>query len=77
MVWMGFQMMTATTINKGANAMTYYESAEGETISKARVKQELAKHGLLPGTEDYQACWDDLGDHDYYEAQKILDWLGY
>lgn len=52
--------------------MNYYESAEGYTISKERAKSELVKHN---------ASWDefvvDNGEHEEYDAQDVLAWLGY
>ena len=52
--------------------MNYYESAEGMTISKARAKKEIAKHG---------SSWDefiaDNGELEEYDAQDVLAWLGY
>ena len=54
--------------------MTYYESAEGETITKARAMVELAKHGASNDAPQFLA---DMGDHPTYEAQAVLAWLGY
>ena len=52
--------------------MSYYESAEGYTISKERAKFEVVKHN---------ASWDefiaDNGEHEEYDAQDVLAWLGY
>jgi len=52
--------------------MSYYESAEGMTISKARAMSELVKHN---------ASWDefiaDNGEREEYDAQDVLAWLGY
>ena len=52
--------------------MSYYESAEGMTISKERAMFELVKHN---------ASWEeflvDMGEHEEYDAQAVLDWLGY
>lgn len=53
---------------------TYYESAAGQTITRKRAFQELDKHGV--------ACdWDDFiaahGEHETYDAQVVLQWLGY
>jgi len=52
--------------------MTYYESAECETITQARAARECAKHGAA--VEDMIA---DLGDRAEYDAQEVLRWLGY
>lgn len=53
--------------------MSYYESAEGETISKARAKQEVEKHDA----ESFEVFLQDMGEHDTYDAQAVLAWLGY
>lgn len=52
---------------------TYLESAEGLTISKRRAVQELRKHGVTCSGEFF----NDMGDHEEYEAKKVLEWLGY
>lgn len=59
--------------------MSYYESAEGMTISKERAMFELVKHN---------ASWDefvvDNGELEEYDVaqlveqpQDVLAWLGY
>ena len=57
--------------------MTYYESAEGETITLERVYQELAAHGITG--EDVQLFFADMGNYygTEYDAQAVLRWLGY
>ena len=55
--------------------MTYYESAEGEVITLERALHELDKHGCVD--EDKTQFLRDLGREDYYDAQAVLDWLGY
>lgn len=52
--------------------MTYYDSAEGVTITKERALKEVRDHGC-----DTQEFFEDMGEHDTYNAQKVLDWLGY
>ena len=52
---------------------TYYESAEDLMISQAKAFDELAKHGC----QEIQQILDDMGDKEEYEAQKVLEWLGY
>lgn len=52
---------------------TYYDSAEDLMISQARAFDELAKHGC----QEIQQFLDDMGDKEEYEAQKVLEWLGY
>jgi hypothetical protein len=57
--------------------MTYSESAEGVTITKARALREIEAHGLVRGSDDWQAFFADLGDHETYSASAVLGWLGY
>ena len=52
--------------------MDYYESAEGYTISKERAKKEIAKHG-----SSWEEFVEDNGEHESYDAQSVLAWLGY
>ena len=52
--------------------MTYLESARGEIITKARTIKELRDHGI-----DFSELVSDLGEHDFYDAYKVLQWLGY
>lgn len=62
---------------------TYYESAEGVTISHKRALQELYEHGIgkLSINEGYgdsiEEFYNDLGKHAEYDAQAVLNWLGY
>ena len=51
----------------------YYESAENHTISKQRAIQELEKHGI----DDPSEFFNDLGNMATYQAQTVLEWLGY
>ena len=53
--------------------MTYYESAEDQTISRDRALEELKKHGIC----DFEGFFSDLGDFEAYEAIDVLEWLGY
>lgn len=52
--------------------MTYYESAEGEVISAARAELEVKRHGC-----DVQEFYAECGKHETYDAQSVLEWLGY
>lgn len=53
--------------------MSYYESAEGYTISKERARFEVVnKHN-----SDWDEFLVDMGEHDSYDAQSVLAWLGY
>tara|TARA_R110001592_G_scaffold32260_9_gene113184 strand:- start:240 stop:404 length:165 start_codon:yes stop_codon:yes gene_type:complete len=51
----------------------YYESAEELTITRKRALQELKDHSC----EDIEQFFEDLGDLEEYDAQKVLNWLGY
>jgi hypothetical protein len=52
--------------------MSYFESAEGLTINKARAVREVLKHGC-----DVSDFFADMGTQDEYSAQAVLLWLGY
>ena len=52
---------------------TYYDSAEDITITRDRALQELRDHNC----EDFTEFFEDLGNRKEYNAQKVLDWLGY
>ena len=54
--------------------MTYYETAEGMQITHERALQEIGKHSLLG---DLEYFYQELGKQDAYQAQDVLDWLGY
>tara|TARA_Y100000114_G_C11746460_1_gene321889 strand:+ start:425 stop:598 length:174 start_codon:yes stop_codon:yes gene_type:complete len=56
--------------------MDYYESAEGLTITQERALQELARHGVT-SNEEILEFFADVGEHEEYDAQKVLIWLGY
>lgn len=56
--------------------MTYYESAEGEVITRARAIRELRRHGV--GDSDTIAqFYAEVGEREEYDAQEVLNWLGY
>ena len=59
---------------KGINPMSYYESAEDTKISAARALIELERHGVPAEWADFRT---DLGNHEPYDAQDVLVWLGY
>ena len=56
--------------------MTYYESAEGITITKARARIEIVKHHSLP-EEEFEMFLEECGDKQDYLATEILEWLNY
>lgn len=53
---------------------SYYESAEGCTISRARAKRMVERFDSDSTWADFVA---DHGDHPTYDAQVLLGWLGY
>jgi len=55
--------------------MTYYDSAEGITISRRRALAELDAHGIIG--EDRARFDNEMGICETYAAQAILAWLGY
>lgn len=64
----------------------YYDSAEGLTISRERAIQELINHGCIPQDNgdfldtrngDAFEFFNEMGDHAEYDAQAVLEWLGY
>jgi hypothetical protein len=66
--------------------MTYLDSAEGVTITKARAFQELRNHGVMQ--EDFEdflmdiisypdTKLDEEGNIVEMQARDVLFWLGY
>ncbi len=55
--------------------MNYYESAEGVKITEQRALQEIKNHGC-PDSE-LSHFYEELGKHEEYDAQAVLNWLGY
>ncbi len=53
--------------------MDYYESAEGMEISKKRALQELQNHNCTDIIDFFETC----GNKEIYDAQDVLDFLGY
>ena len=56
--------------------MTYYESAEDTQLSKKEALLELKWHGITH-PDDIACFLKEVGDKKEYEAQEVLDWLGY
>ena len=52
---------------------TYYDSAQGIVLSQEEAFSVLAQHGCQELDEFFQ----DMGDKEEYDAQKVLEWLGY
>jgi hypothetical protein len=63
-----------THTTKEDYSMTYYESAENIVITHNRAIKEIKDHGLI---DDLDMFYDELGKRDNYEAQQVLQWLGY
>jgi len=57
------------------NEMSYYESASNTEITYRRAMKELDKHGI-PESEK-QFFLEELGHKQTYQAQDVLEWLGY
>lgn len=55
--------------------MSYYESVETVTFTRARALIELQNHGI-PESE-YPVFFFDMGDKSHYKAQAVLEWLMY
>lgn len=57
--------------------MSYYESAEGELITRKRAYKELRDHGC--SEEDYNLFYEEVlpNPEGLYDAQAVLRWLGY
>lgn len=69
-------MADTTGPQLGDTTMTsYYDSAEGETITKARAMRELDRHGICD--DDRALFLSEMGDCETYDAQAVLAWLGY
>jgi hypothetical protein len=51
---------------------TYSESAKGVTVTKARAIRELAKHGA-----DTSEFFAEVGERETYQAEEVMNWLGY
>ena len=56
--------------------MSYYDSAEGVTIDQARAYHEIVVNHEM-GEEVWEEFLDDMGEHDEYDAQAVLAWLGH
>jgi len=56
--------------------MSYLESAEHSTITKARALHELARHRVNT-PEDISDFYESLGDREAYDAQEVLHFIGY
>ena len=56
--------------------MDYYDSAEGQTLTKSQAWVEIVrKHNL--DEQEFELFLKDCGDKKTYDAQIVLAWLGY
>ena len=55
--------------------MSYYESAADIEITYRRAMKELDNHGI-PENEK-ELFLEELGRKEIYQAQDVLEWLGY
>ncbi|MCE9984076.1 hypothetical protein LZ656_17030 [Leclercia adecarboxylata] len=55
--------------------LTYFDSAEGITISRERALTELKKHNIPD--DEIALFYEDNGSCETYDAQAVLSWLGY
>jgi len=54
----------------------YYESAEGETLTKSQAWR-LIKYTHNLNDSEFELFLKDCGDCSSYDAQAVLAWLGY
>ena len=54
--------------------MTYYESAQGKTITRKRAIQLINQHYC---GEYLKGFFAEVGDRATYKATDVLDWLNY
>lgn len=58
--------------------MTYYESAKGHTITRERAIQEITKDYTEDAHDDLISDFTEyMGEKKTYNAQKVLQFLGY
>ncbi len=55
--------------------MTYYQSANDSVISHSRALLELINHGI--SLEEVKEFYRELGIKKAYQAQAVLEFLGY
>lgn len=49
-----------------------YDEAMTSIVTRAQALAELRRHGA-----DLAEFLDEVGDHDTYEGEQVLNWLGY
>ena len=55
---------------------SYYDSAADITITHKRALQELKSHGIT-ADDEINEFYLELGNKETYNAQDVLEWLGY
>lgn len=55
--------------------MNYYDSAEDIIITRKRAFEELKQHGIP--SELFEEFLEEVGNAETYDAQSVLNWLGY
>ena len=55
--------------------MNYYDSAEDIIITRTSAFEVLEQHGIP--SEEFEEFLEEVGYADTYEAQSVLNWLGY
>ena len=61
-------------LNTEGKIMSYFESAEGVSITRKRALKEIKDHGMMSELDQFDK---DLGVKESYSAQAVLVWLGY
>lgn len=56
-------------------ADSYYSSAKGVLINRERVVKELRSHNM--NDNDISSFFRECGEAELYDAQDVLNWLGY
>jgi len=54
--------------------MDYYDSAEDFVITRKRAMQEIAEHNASSEIDEFYSIY---GLKEEYNAQDVLNWLGY
>lgn len=68
--------MNAAMATRGTGNETYFDSAEGLQLSRARALVELKRHGITDAAEINQ-FFLEMGPRETFDAQAVLIWLGY
>jgi len=54
-----------------------YEEAMSVIVTKEEARREIAKHGKNTPEITFEAFVAEYGDHEWYEGEDVLNWLGY